>query len=487
MRTRFLSAVCFLASLLLPATVLPAGELLVGTASADITPTGPVALRGSFSLRVTRKIDTPLVANVIALESPQSAGSGDVAIMVSCDVVAICDSALRLVREEVRKCLPDLDARKVFLCATHTHSAPVLDPSLFVLPEKGVTPIEEYRAFFVRQIASAVKEAWNRRKPGSVTWGLSDAVVAHGRRVAFADGSAQMFGRTNVPEFSHIEGYTDHDVNTLFFWDASGKLIGIVINVSCPAQKVGGRLAVNADFWHPVREALRKQHGQGVCVLAWTGAAGDQCPRPLYHQAADARMARLRGLDGVREYARRIVRAVNEAYEVVQNDRHADVVLRHEVATVPLPMRPVTEAEYHEAKAAVDRARAKIEKDHKAAAREYRRLKWYEDTVLRYEKQKSTTNPTYPAEVHVLRIGDAAVCTNPFELFTNYGIRIKGRSKAVQTFVVQLVGSATYVPTADAVRGGGYSAIVHSNVVGPEGGQVLVDYTVEAINRLWKE
>jgi hypothetical protein len=88
-------------------------------------------------------------------------------------------------------------------------------------------------------------------------------------------------------------------------------------------------------------------------------------------------------------------------------------------------------------------------------------------------------------ELHVVRIGDAAICTNPFELFTDYGIQIKARSRAVQTFVIQLVGSGSYLPTERAVRGGGYSAVVYSSVVGPEGGQVLVDWTVEAIDAVF--
>jgi hypothetical protein len=90
-------------------------------------------------------------------------------------------------------------------------------------------------------------------------------------------------------------------------------------------------------------------------------------------------------------------------------------------------------------------------------------------------------------ELHVLRIGDAVVCTNQFELFTDFGIQMKGRSKAIQTFVIQLVGGGTYLPTERAVRGGSYSAIVQSNRVGPEGGQVLVDKTVEAIDAVFAD
>jgi hypothetical protein len=118
---------------------------------------------------------------------------------------------------------------------------------------------------------------------------------------------------------------------------------------------------------------------------------------------------------------------------------------------------------------------------------EYRRMKWYETTVHRFERQKTEPKPTYEMELHVLRIGDVAICTNPFELFTDYGIRIKARSKAVQTFVVQLVGGGSYLPTAKAVRGGHYSAIVHSSLVGPEGGTALVDRTVSLIDSMWEE
>ena len=74
-------------------------------------------------------------------------------------------------------------------------------------------------------------------------------------------------------------------------------------------------------------------------------------------------------------------------------------------------------------------------------------------------------------ELHALRLGDVAIATNSFELFTDFGLQIKARSPAVQTFIIQLAGPGSYVPTEAAVRGGGYSAIVESSYVGPEGGR----------------
>jgi hypothetical protein len=66
-------------------------------------------------------------------------------------------------------------------------------------------------------------------------------------------------------------------------------------------------------------------------------------------------------------------------------------------------------------------------------------------------------------------------------------VKEAGRDTAFQPAdVPRAVGPAGGLPDATA-RGGGYSAIAESNVVGPEGGQVLADRTVELINSLWPE
>ena len=47
----------------------------------------------------------------------------------------------------------------------------------------------------------------------------------------------------------------------------------------------------------------------------------------------------------------------------------------------------------------------------------------------------------------MIRLGDVAIATNVFELFTEFGIQIKARSRALQTFIIQLSGPGSYVPT----------------------------------------
>jgi len=60
---------------------------------------------------------------------------------------------------------------------------------------------------------------------------------------------------------------------------------------------------------------------------------------------------------------------------------------------------------------------------------------------------------------------------------------MRARSKAAQTFLIQLTcGSGAYLPTEKVEKGGHYSAYVSSGIVGHQGGELLVRKTIEVIN-----
>lgn len=188
-------------------------------------------------------------------------------------------------------------------------------------------------------------------------------------------------------------------------------------------------------------------------------------------------MRNLRGISRLEEIARRIVNAWNEAYEGAQKDQHTDVPLVHMVQEIELPRREVMEREWLLAKSKID--------DLSKQQGKGTLLYWHGGVVKRYENQLAGTVEPYKMELHVIRLGDIVIATNPFELFTDYGIQMKTQSPALQTFVIQLAGPGTYLPSARAVQGGGYSAIAESNEVGSEGGHALVQKTLEQINALW--
>lgn len=465
-------------------------EVFIGAASADISPTLPVALMGQFNLRVAHTADNPLYAGVVAIEAKNGNKAVDTAVFVSCDLVYISEKLRKELRTEVKRQMPGFNVMKIILSATHTHTAPVLenDPGessfLYAIP-KGVTAPEDYRKLFVRNVSAAIVKAWNAREKGSIAWGMQREPVGYNRRVHYKNGTTEMYGNAAVPDFRNIEGYEDHDINSLFFWDSKGKLIATSIEVACPAQEVETLERVNADYWHPVRESLKKKFGNNLVVLGWIGAAGDQSPRLIYRKKSDERMLKLANKTRLEDIGERVFRAANETYELIKEDKKDKLIFRHATKIVSLPMRIITPRENEESQKTSDQYAAEIKRDPEKANKLYVKMTWFADVTKRYAAQQKINNPTYDTEIHVLRIGDVAICTNQFELFTDYGIQMQAKSKALQTIVIQLAGPGTYLPTEKAMTGGGYSAVCQSNIVGPEGGQMLVDEMLKIVDFFW--
>ncbi|MBC7353641.1 MAG: neutral/alkaline non-lysosomal ceramidase N-terminal domain-containing protein, partial [Thermogutta sp.] len=403
-------------------------ELWVGSATVDITPPRPVALEGQFHTRVASRVETPLVATALVLESREKDQTKDHAVMVSCDLVGIPEAVLQKVRERISQSIPRISPEKIILTATHTHTAPVVTEGKYVIPDNGIMTVSEYVAFFVDQVAEAVQEAWQNRQVAQLGYGLGYAVVGHNRRAVYADGRATMYGRTDVPNFRHLESGTDPAVQVLFFTDRSGALLAMAIEVACPSQEVEGRSTVHADYWHFVRQELWRRLGRKVDMLAWCGAAGDLSPHLMLRKAAEERMLRLRGLDSLQEIARRISETVMDAYNVARQELYPDVPFEHRVLNVDLPLRVVTDEE----------ARTAREEAAKLVDQPALRMKmlWYQRVAERYERQQQLPPDQWKKsyEIHVIRLGDVAIATNPFELFVDFGLQIQSRSKATQTF-----------------------------------------------------
>ena len=78
--------------------------------------------------------------------------------------------------------------------------------------------------------------------------------------------------------------------------------------------------------------------------------------------------------------------------------------------------------------------------------------------------------------------------TNPFELFLDYGNKIRALTSSEQVFLVQLAnGTEGYLPTDKAERHGHFSAYIASGQVGHEGGALLVKETLKEIEKMFSE
>ena len=458
-------------------------QLFVGAATADITPPDGAPLTGGHDVRYSKEVVSRLNANVVAIEVREGQRRVDCAILVACDLCVIRPGVQAGFREALGERLGDFPKEKLVLTATHTHCAPVLLQDRFKIPPDAVQPKDCLQLIYDRT-AEAVEKAWKNRQPAEMAYGLGHAVAAQCRRVVYSDNTAKMYGKMDTPKFRGLENYACHDVDCAYFFGKDDQLMAILVGVWCPAQ-AGGGSHIGADMWHHVRENIKAKQGNEVVVAGFCGPAGDMVPRWLLHKAAETRMASLRGLSRSEEFARRIAAAVNDVLAVVSKHRQGDLEMRHVVRRLDLPTHPVTDEEYAEAKAMVESLDAKKDA---ITSREWRRRSSNQYIVDRYDAQKRGAGK-HAVELHAIRLGDLAIATNPFELYVDYGVQIVARSRATQTMLIQLAGQLNdhgyYVPTEDAIAGGSYSTEISSTPVGPEGGQVLVEQSVQAINALW--
>lgn len=511
-----------------------AKPLTIGWGAADITPDQPVQLVGQHYARISEGVRDPVTATALALAA--GAGGTERVIFISCDLVSISDALRDAVRACICEAVPELSADAIVLNATHTHTAPLSRLGLFSMssfransdsrpqppaapmarqqgaaatPDAGPELMREidlpameasaYIAWASRRIADAAIAAWRGRAPGSVGYALGQAVVGRNRRSVYGIGESRMYGNTAADDFSHIEGYEDHSVNLLAAWDAAGRLTGVIVNVPCPAQETENLFEISADYWHDTRVELRRRLGADLFVLPQCSTAGDQSPHVQWDKAAVARMLRLKGLSARQEIAVRIANAVEEVLPYAEKERQAEVVFMHQAEVVELSRRRLTERDVQEARDGGEPFRIAYEqlvreleqhpekkqepRWYVPVTRAYRKWRWHANVALRYEQER--VQPRLPVEVHLVRLGDVVLATNPFEYYLDFGIRIKARSPAVQTFLVQLAGVGSYVPSPRSVAGKGYGSVPASTVVGPEGGEELADWTVDRIRAMW--
>jgi len=458
--------------------------LLTGWASREVAFDRPILLSGQFHARVSTHVNDPITVTALALESEKAGGGKEQAIMLSCDIVGVFPELLAEVRSAVEGRVPGFDLRKLIAHATHTHTGPTMREGHYTKPDGDVMTPTECRAVFVERAADAAVAAWKDRKPGGVSWAFGQAVVGHNRRASFRDGAAKMYADTNDEMFECIEGYEDHSLELLFVWDTEENLTGIVVNLACPSQVTEAALYVSADFWHEARAELRKRYGSELFILPQCAPAGDQSPHFLLYKKEEAYMRERKGVSEREEIAQRIARGVESVYEVAKCDIRTDMPFEHIVEDLNLPVRLITDEEYKQAKEAHKiQMQKESERDPATASTPTRRT---QGIMKRYEAQKE--KPWFTMELHVLRLGDVAIATNPFELFLDFGMRIKARNRALQTFLIQLAcGTGSYLPTHRALLGKHYGAGPADSRVGPEGGQALVDRTVALINQLWAE
>ena len=475
-------------------------KIKIGWAEADITPRGKCELAGQYYQRVSRGIHSPLSAIVLALKSE----SGEQAVMISVDLVGFPIEFLNRLRETIRRLEPEIIPEKIIMNAIHTHNAPaVYTGREWWQPDPRAVKPEEYRNFALARVAAAVKSAWQNRAPGRIASACVPAVLGHCRRAVYADGHAEMYGDTSRADFTGMEGNEDSGVELLFTYDASKKPTGVIVNAACPSQVMEATYMVSSDFAGECRRLLKKRFGNKFHALYQVSSAGDQSPRDLVRN----RNAEFWSARGTAILGERLAGAVISAANTLTADAvQARIEMAHKVRNLILPgwlpgkrEKEMAEKEMKRLEGKMSSRKAyadftaEVKRNEKIPDRagpydsklhHFVLIRNAEAVFKRWNERKNAEK--YEMELHVLRLGDIALCTNPFELFLDYGLQIKARSPAGNTFVIQLAcGTGGYLPSPAAERHGGYGGLIINGKVGAPGGEILVEETLKDICALF--
>lgn len=493
-------------------------QIKIGWGMRTIIPPRPCLIGGQMYTRISMGVQDPITVTALTIDNGE-----DMVIFATFDAVVCRGGLLDRVRDRLSARYPNMDVSKLVISATHSHTTPETlveeDIEALIPDEAGdIMGAKETSELVVDRIVEAISESYERRAAGGFAYGYGFATVAHSRRVIYSrdmgiggshdslhsvNGYCQMYGNTNDADFLGYEAGTESFLNAVFTYGVDGKMTGIIVNVPCPAQCSEAKNVLSADYWNEVRIAVKEKFGD-VYVLPQCAAAGDLSPRLLHYNEAEKRRYKLKyGADTEldmgrrRDIAERIVSGLAEIEVWAAKDIKTQAVLRHSVVNLQLQRRFISEKQYEESLKGLEEAKQKIPKqngewynDFKKKSLKIREIKRYKNIIESYKQQQGSK--CEPMECHVIRLGDMAFATNRFELFMDYEQRIQARSPAEQTFIVQLAAvpgnsGGGYLPTHKGQENKGYSASIFDCIVDADGGQTLVEQTLEELNKLFSE
>lgn len=395
----------------------------VGTAWVDITPDRPIHIAGQLHERMGEYTHDPLTANAVAFD-----GEGIRVVLVSCDLLFLPDDFTEAIKARCEQAF-GVPASSVIIACTHTHLAPATTVGL--PGEIAPDYMESLRARLVSVIGRSLDDLEDATIHAGTGWVDQ---LGFNRRGVHADGSVDMYYGCWNEDFVGLEGPRDGQVPVIFARRLDGSLKVVIPSFATHPNSMEGESYYSADIVGSVRAFLRRNLGEDVGVVYLTGAGGNTAPWDIEHDRE-----RARPWYDEEGWKRCGMYLGGEILKVIASTPTpmTDPILSLAQDVVEIPIRPYPEG---------------FNPDTMPWGREY--FGQFRDDWPRMIREDSPV----PMRLSVLRIGDAAICTNPAELYVEHGQAIKDRSPAHVTMIAELAdGYAGYVPTQEAFGHGGYS------------------------------
>ena len=421
----------------------------VGFYECDITPPLGGNMPGYYRANPAKNVFERLYAKACVIEE-----DGNYAAIVSLDTCEYVDEMTQIVQDRVFE-YTGIPKESICIHVVHTHKgAPVED-----CPWVGQRPDFEYRKVYYRLAADAIILAYLRLTPAVAKFGQSKLEgVAFNRNYVREDGKIFTFNARG--KLDHMLAGTDTDFPVLVF-ESEGKPLGALVSFACHQDCTGYEVnGYSSDYSGVMGKELKHVYGEDFVSVFMIGTAGD-----INHIPNDPSV-KLPPF-WYREIGKRAARAAEEAIANALPVGEGVAVCREEIA---LPRRLAEKEE------------TKKQLDEWLVEGNLMRVR----NLIYYRKVNDQTHSVLPLQV--IRVGNVGIYVMPGEIYVNFGLAIKERSKFAHNFVIENSNAfGGYIPTPEAFSEESdlyEKSLCFGSRHVPEAGDMMVEKLLEMAERM---
>lgn len=425
----------------------------VGVAKVAITPKEPLWLAGYASRdKPSEGAQHDIWLKAVAFGLDRGKAS---AVVVTADLLGFT-APMRLQICEQAKVKYGLEKSQVMLCASHTHSAPVVGAeTMYPMSDEQRKRNRAYADFVVRQAVEVIGMA--------IANSTAVSIFERGTECHFG------FNRRNNPESQvaklrsegKLRGPDDPRVRILTAVnEVSGRTTLVLFTYACHNTTLGGGFfKVCGDYAGFAQEEIEKAI-PGCVAMYVAGCGGDQNPGP-------------RGkLELAQQYGKDLSQAVCQA--LASKGKH-------------LMVDPTTLADNIELAFDKSPTREELEKASKNGPDYYRR--WAKKWLGELEAGRPLPR-TYPYPVQVWKLGDLTWVSLGGEVVVDYSLRLR-RELGSDVWVTAYANDVmAYIPSLRVLKEGGYEGATSMYAWGQPAYRWADDVeerVIKAVHRLVKE